>query len=265
MNDQLVFLKLGGSLITDKTRPYHVRQRRVTRLAEELRHALNRNPIRLLLGHGSGSFGHWAARPYGTRRGVHSGQQWSGFAEVAAAASKLNGIVRDALIAAAVPAISFAPSASIRCADGAIRYMDTGPLHVALQRGLVPVAFGDVAFDDVRGGTIVSTEEVFTYLAHELTPATIVLLGDTPGVLGAEGTTIEEITPADLPQIDHVLGTATGADVTGGMAAKVKAMLRLVQSLPGLVIYIASGVESGSLKQVLIDKRQVAGTRISAD
>lgn len=38
----------------------------------------------------------------------------------------------------------------------------------ALKVGLVPVVHGDVAFDEELGGTIASTETIFSFLAHEM-------------------------------------------------------------------------------------------------
>ncbi|MEA3340385.1 MAG: uridylate kinase, partial [Chloroflexota bacterium] len=90
MIQSVIFIKLGGSLITDKTRAYTVRREVVARLAEEVHRALDAAPgLRLVIGHGSGSFGHWAAKPYGTRQGVSTPEQWRGYAEVAAAAARL--------------------------------------------------------------------------------------------------------------------------------------------------------------------------------
>lgn len=40
----------------------------------------------------------------------------------------------------------------------------------ALRAGLVPVVHGDVAFDEELGGTVASTEEIFSFLARELAP-----------------------------------------------------------------------------------------------
>jgi len=37
--------------------------------------------------------------------------------------------------------------------------------------GLVPVVYGDVAFDAIRGGTIISTEEIMEYFSAELSAA----------------------------------------------------------------------------------------------
>jgi len=68
---ELVFLKLGGSLLTDKTQVEAVQEDALRRVAGEVSRACQDAPhLRLLLGHGSGSFGHVAARQHGTRAGV---------------------------------------------------------------------------------------------------------------------------------------------------------------------------------------------------
>src|SRR5512144_2558166 len=64
---ELALLKLGGSLITDKTRPYTARIEKIADLAREIAAAKRTRPdLPLLLGHGSGSFGHTAAKEYAT-------------------------------------------------------------------------------------------------------------------------------------------------------------------------------------------------------
>jgi len=262
---ELVFLKLGGSLITDKARPYTPRRDVLRRLAMEVRQALDTSPgLRLLVGHGSGSFGHQAAVPYGTREGVRSAREWRGFAEVAAAAARLNRLVTDALLEAGVPALSLQPSASALCRDGVLVWLETGPIHEALRRGLVPLVYGDVALDEVRGGTIVSTEDLFVYLAGLLRPDRILLAGAFPGVLDDRGDVIPSITPTTFPSFRPVLGGAEGADVTGGMLQKVGSMVALVDRQPGLAVHIISGLEPGLVRRALERADLPVGTRLSA-
>ena len=65
------FLKLGGSLITDKDTAHTPRIDVIDRIAGEIKKYLVEHPQdSLLLGHGSGSFGHVPAAKYGTREGV---------------------------------------------------------------------------------------------------------------------------------------------------------------------------------------------------
>ena len=165
---QLVFLKLGGSLITDKSAARTPRPEVLSRLAQEIAGARQANPaLRLLLGHGSGSFGHVPARQYGTRQGVRSPGQWRGFAEVWREANALNRLVVDALYAAGIPVVAFPPSASVTACDGRLAAWDIAPLRAALAAGLLPVVQGDAIFDTALGGTILSTEEVFIHLTSE--------------------------------------------------------------------------------------------------
>lgn len=271
-SSELVFLKLGGSLITDKTREATARPEVIRRLAEEVAEALAACPgLRLLLGHGSGSFGHMAGERYGTRCGVRDAAGWRGFAETALAAQRLNRLVADAFWQAGVPVWSLQPSASACCRDGELVALDWRPVAEALSRGLVPLVYGDVALDEVRGGTIISTEEVFAWLARRLKPDRLVLAGAVPGVMrsddGAAGRAqvIAEITPRRLAALLPLMDGVQGTDVTGGMLAKVRTMCALVEELPHLQVRLISGLEVGLLTRVLGDAGLEVGTLIRAD
>lgn len=255
----MVFLKLGGSLITDKTRPEAVRADLLARVASEI--AAGR-PKRLLLGHGSGSFGHLHGSKHATRDGVHTTEQWRGFADVSDAALRLNRLVVRALLDAGVTAVSISPSASMVVRDGRVEKIAVAPLQAALEAGLVPVVHGDVAFDQVRGGTILSTEEVFAALLPEFRPGWLLLAGETDGVYDGDGGTIPLITGDNFSEISGGLGKSRGFDVTGGMAGKVSDMLALVERFPGLCIRIFSGVEPGVLRDLLVDPSADVGTEI---
>lgn len=266
LTTEIQFVKLGGSLITDKTRPYTPRREEIARLGEEVRAALDADPgLRLLLGHGSGSFGHWAAEPYGTREGVITPTQWRGYAEVAATAARLNRIVTDSFLEAGVPVLSLQPSASARCHDGEVTHLSVGPIREALERGLVPLIYGDVALDDVRGGTIASTEDLFVYLADVLRPVRILLLGHVPGVLDREGEIIPSITPGSYPLWRDAFSDSRGVDVTGGMADKVARMVDLVRRHPETTVRILAGRRPGLLQNVLLSDDRRVGTAIVAD
>ena len=252
---KMQFLKLGGSLITNKAIARTARIDVLTRLAEEIFAAKNNNPgMRLVLGHGSGSFGHIPAKKYGTREGVNSKEEWFGFAEVWRNASALNHLVIEIMAEAGLPVIAFAPSASVTAENGRIVAWDLYPLRTALQEDLIPVVFGDVVFDRIRGGTILSTEDLFEYLAHELRPNRILLAGIEPGVWAdypACTRTLDEIMPGDLPTLGDALSGSADTDVTGGMASKVQLSLALVEGIPGLEIRIFSGEVVGELSSAI--------------
>jgi len=181
---------------------------------------------------------------------------------VACAASRLNRLVMDTLAEAGVPVWSVQPSASAECTDGVLQRMETRTLKAALEHGLVPLVHGDVALDTVRGGTIISTESIFFFLAPVLHPERVLLLGEVAGVLDLAGRVIERITPATFPAVEEALGGSHGVDVTGGMASKVRDMVALVQAFPGLTVRIMSGLDPGLVQRALITPETAAGTLI---
>jgi isopentenyl phosphate kinase len=261
---RLVFVKLGGSLITDKQVESSFSSEAAARTAGELREALAADPdLCLLIGHGSGSFGHVAAKQFGTMAGVQTPEQWRGFAHVATVAAELNHLMAKTLDTAGVPVWRMQPSASAISRDGVIETMALDPIRLALEHQLVPLVYGDVSIDRVRGGTIVSTETLFFYLARHLPVTEILLLGEVDGVYDSTGQVIAEITPTTLAVVEGVLGGSAGTDVTGGMETKVRDMVALVQAVPNLTIRIMSGVTPGLLVAALTGQSE-PGTLIHA-
>lgn len=255
MIEQILFLKLGGSLITDKHTPRQALDDVLTRLSAEIAAAFQADPgLHLVLGHGSGSFGHVAARKYRTREGVSGPAGWQGFAEVWREAAALNQIVMRHLHAAGLPALAFPPSAGLLSADGRVSAWNTGPLHRALEVGLLPVIYGDVVFDEIRGGTIFSTEDLFANLAQDFHPRRIGLAGLERGVWAdfpACTTLVDRITPANFSAIASALGGSAATDVTGGMSSKVLEMLHLVERFPETEGFIFSGAQAGFVARFL--------------
>ncbi len=254
----IVFLKLGGSLITDKSRPRTVREDLLDKACLEILAAIRQRPdMRVLLGHGSGSFGHVAAQKHGTRQGVRTRAQWRGFAEVWHAAAALNHIVVDRLHQHGLSAVAFPPSAGSTARAGVIESWDLRGIKTALTGGILPVVFGDVAIDLAWGGTILSTEDLFIHLAEALRPRRVLLAGLEKGIwrdFPQRSQLIPAITPGNLGQILPSLQGAVGADVTGGMAGKVLQMLDLVKALnePGFEVLIFSGMEPGAIEDALL-------------
>jgi isopentenyl phosphate kinase len=77
---------------------------------------------------------------------------------------------------------------------------------------------------------------------------------------------IPTITAGNLPQVESALGGSRGVDVTGGMIAKVREMLALSQSAPGLrAIHILSGLRPGLVRDALLREDVSEGTRIMAE
>lgn len=261
---RLVFIKLGGSLITDKDIASTARPEVLLSLCRQLRRALDDMPgLRILLGHGSGSFGHAAAEKANWRRGEPFHGNWTGYRAIWQAARALNHLVLESLQQAGVPALAFPPSASVIAERGTITRWDIEPLEHALAAGMVPVVYGDIVFDNIHDAAILSTENLFVHLAGRLRPQRILLAGITPGVCSDFPdcrTTIPEITPAAFPALESIIHGSGSTDVTGGMVDKVRSMLALVQNLPGLEVMILDGRPQDALYHAL--QGHGTGTRL---
>jgi len=262
--NEIRFVKLGGSLITDKTRPETPHLEVIRRLADEAREVVARSSLPFVIGHGSGSFGHVAASESGIHKGVSDPAQLPGVSLTQAQAFKLHQIVVAALRDAGVAAYSVVPSSCLMARGGQPDQVWPEPLLAALEVGLVPVVFGDVVMDRTWGASICSTESLFL----ALTPALgsrgvfvrrVVWLGATDGVLDAAGRTISEIPVSELAATTADFEGAAGTDVTGGIRLRLQAVGSLAQQ--GIASWIGDGRRPGALVEGLEDTA-VDGTRI---
>jgi isopentenyl phosphate kinase len=196
---------------------------------------------------------------------VRSPADWQGFAEVATVAARLNRIVTDAFLAAGVPIWSLQPSASAQCRAGEIVSLAVAPVEAALAAGLIPLVYGDVALDHVQGGTIISTEQIFAFLARRLHPARLILVGAVDGVFKGDplrdpsARPIPEISEENWTAVRAALGGSYATDVTGGMLDKVEEMVALAREQPGLSVHLISGQRAGALEAALSHSAEASG------
>jgi isopentenyl phosphate kinase len=262
----VVLLKLGGSLITDKTREETPRREVIARLAGEIAQAIAgaQAPFALVVAHGSGSFGHVAARRHGIGRGPLSAEQLAGACITQERAAVLHHIVVAALLAAGAPAFSLAPSSCVVAAAGQPVEIALAPLLLALERGLLPVLYGDVVLDREWGASICSTERLFRLLAPRLQSSGLkirraVWLGETDGLWDAAGRTVPRVTAATFTEALEAIGAPAGTDVTGGMRHRLETALELAgQGIPSL---LANGLAPGLLERALGGEK-VSGTEV---
>ena len=202
------------------TRPESPRTEVIERLAGEIARAARGLSGRLIVGHGSGSFGHVAARRHGLAQGIRSADQLPGVSITQERAAALHRIVTGALAAAGALPYSVAPSSCVVSAGGLPVTLADEPLRLALRAGLLPVAYGDVVTDRDWGVSICSTERFFDLLARRLqeqgeTVHRVLWLGETDGVWDADGRTIPRISAETFQHAAQAIGSPAGTDVTG--------------------------------------------------
>jgi isopentenyl phosphate kinase len=260
--NSLIFIKLGGSLITKKNQPMTPRLDTLNRVMQEIYEVSQLLPDqKIILGHGSGSFGHSVGEKYNTRNGVNDEIDWAGFYNVYSAAKKLNNIVLSIGQEKKLSIIPFPLCSSSITQNRKILNWNIKPLLNSLKHHFIPLVYGDVAFDKQLGGTILSTEEIFDFLADKLQPERILLAGIEPGIWKdyPRNTTIIKKIHANARKSARITLKGSGSiDVTGGMESKVDSMLELIQRIPTCNVQIFSGVEPGSIKNTLLG--EIIGT-----
>lgn len=263
---EVVLVKLGGSLLTDKEQPRTAHLEVIHRLAAELAAARREIPQRIVLGHGSGSFGHERAARYALAGGLRNAEQLPGIPATQAAAARLHRMVFRALEEAGANPFTIAPSSALLARSGRPSSFALEPLVAALELDLLPVVYGDVVLDAEQGVAIASTEAVLTAVAGRLLARGYPLrralwLGETEGVYDRDGATLPVISPANLRRVRRLLDEARGIDVTGGMRHRVDTAMRLARS--GITSWILDGRRPGLLERALKGE-DMGGTKVES-
>ena len=261
---ELILIKLGGSVITDKSKEYQLREDNIKRLIKEIKLALKSTKAKVIVGHGAGSFAHVPAKKYKTKEGLVNKNSVFGASVTEEAAKMLNTIVVKNFINEKVPVYSFS-GGSFLISDSKVyskSYIE--PVKKALEIGIVPVVYGDVVLDKKIGFTIFSTEKILSVLARKLSneyKVRIIYVTDVDGVYDEKGNTISKITSKNFESLKKTITGAKNIDVTGGMIHKVEEALVLIKEKK-IKIQIINGTKNDILKSAIVGKKKITGTFI---
>lgn len=256
MKRNLVLLKIGGSVITDKKIPYKAKRKTIERLAKEIKEARKKRKFSLIIGHGSGSFGHTSAKIYKTFEGCKTKKDFFGLCVVQNDAAKLNRILVDIFLKEGLRVFSVQPSAILIMKRDKLFNLYPKVIEKLLEKEIIPVVYGDAVLDLEKGCTIVSTERVLSFLAKKLGAKRIIFGTKEEGVYIKEGRSkkiISEINRNNWQEIKKHIFSSEGIDVTGGMFHKVEEAVQL--SKLGFEVEIISESAPGSLKKSLLGKK----------
>lgn len=235
----LKILKLGGSIITDKSRLATARLDQISRIAHEISGIED-----LIVVHGAGSFGHIHARNFGLPERFSR----EGLLRTHLSVSDLNRIVVEALRDAGVDALPVHPLSSLILRDGRIHLMITEVIEEMLRRNVTPVLHGDVAMDLSRGAGIVSGDQLASYLAKTFGAGMVAMGTDVDGVM-VDGKILRCITPESIQSLESHLMPAKGVDVTGGMRGKLAELVELAEI--GIDSMIFNAGTAGNVRRAL--------------
>jgi isopentenyl phosphate kinase len=230
-----VILKLGGSILTDKSADCAINRESLATIAAAVAEAGTEG---IVIIHGAGSCGHPEAKRYRLDVGAARGKT-DGIYVTHRAVSGLNDAVVTALREKGVAAAGVHPFHVAVADNGRLLSFECRHLEKMLALGMVPVIHGDVVMDLSRGACIVSGDQLVRYLAAALQIRRVGLATDVPGVLDG-GRVVPEITRHTAAAL-HI-GDSLHTDVTGGMRGKIDELLGLADAGIGSDIFHVSRV-----------------------
>ncbi len=257
--NKLILIKLGGSVITDKGKPFTARRSVINKLVKEIKIAknkLDKNTL-FLIGHGGGSFPHVPAAKYLTHRGLINKNSLRGLSLTADAAIQINRIVVEEFLKEKIDVLSFSPLSFIYSNNE----QTSNVLLIGIKRcfdiGITPIIYGDVIMDKTKGFCIFSAEKTLSILARKLRKdykiEKLIEVGDTDGVYDLKGKTIPEVNSKNFKDIKKYIRGSKSTDVTGGMIHKVEESLKLAKKTKIKTLLI-NGKRKESLLNAIINQ-----------
>ena len=244
----MILIKLGGSVITDKTQYKKFNKEQTARLCAEIAEA-DRSVIVV---HGAGSYGHVLAKRYSIQDGLRDYGQVAPAATVHRDAMELGLLVTSELISVGIPAASVAPGSCFVMEDGRLIVNDDEAVRRLAHVGIMPVTFGDVVMDRSKGFAIVSGDQLMEVMASIFKPDRVVFVSDIDGLYDSNPKTnpdAEFIPEVTQEVLDRVSSAEDVADVTGGVRGKMGSMLRMCS--PDRDCVLVNGTVPGRLLALL--------------
>ena len=254
----MILIKLGGSVITDKTGYKRFRKDVVSRLCREIKDSGKD----VMIVHGAGSFGHVLAKEFELQKGYMRSNQIYALSKVSRDVRELNNLVLSELIDAGIPAVSIPTGSCFIMEDNELIMNDVEIIRRYAGLGVVPVMFGDVVIDRKKKFGICSGDEVMRCLANIFSPEAVIFVSDIDGLYDRDPKVSKDaklIADVNAGVLDSIPAETTVADVTGGVHAKIGTMLGMCSG--GRDCILVNGTAEGRLYSLLTGK-EVICTRV---
>lgn len=254
---RMLVLKLGGSLLTDKTQPYSLRTNVLRAASAEIKACMDQGLVqKLAIVHGVGSYGHPPVIQYKLHKGFIDPGQLLPLSRTQSKVNELRAAITSSLQDEGIPVNLFHTSSIASAKKGRIISMDLDAVKGFLDIGMVPVLGGDMVHDAGMGFSVGSGDQVAAILAKELEATDLVFATDVAGVYDIDPKTspnaqlIRELSLSHLDGRSPAVGAK--ADASGAMRGKLSALMGLDHELQrGLKMSIISMMMPGRLKGLL--------------
>ncbi len=222
---EIIVIKLGGSLLTDKNTPFSLREEILENSVNEIIHS---KKIIVLI-HGGGSFGHPLAKKYQISQGFNDSidDQLIGLSKTHEAMNQLNSKIINKFIEKSYPAISIQPSSVFIQDFGHIFIKNIEPIEQLIKLGIIPVLYGDILLSRDSSFTILSGDQIILKLCEKIQHfkiSKVIFAIEEDGIFIEEnGNNIlaSKLSSNDLDKL-KLARFDQKIDVTGGMKGKIE-------------------------------------------
>ncbi|MHA1249562.1 MAG: isopentenyl phosphate kinase [Candidatus Helarchaeota archaeon] len=256
MNKKIKILKLGGSLLTDKNKPFSLRKDVINNVIEQI----IKSKEKLILIHGGGSFGHPLAKQYNIIEGPNSEikDQILGLVKTHNAMVEFNNYIIKQFIDRNIPVISLQPSSLFFKIGNEIIFNSINLLETILNLNIMPILYGDIIFSSKKSFSIISGDEIIVELCkhiknYRITKVIFAIETDGIYIQNDKGikSLLKNINFTDLNNI-KLANLDKKIDVTGGIKFKLN-KIRQIVSLK-IPVQIINGLKPEYVYNALKDK-----------
>ena len=254
-SNEIILLKLGGSLLTDKNKPFSIREDVVRSACLQIIDANKK----IILIHGGGSFGHPLAKKYSISTGINTAipNQILGLAETHQSMNKFNSYIINLLLEQKCPALSIQASSVFIKDSQNISFYSIDIIETALDLNILPILYGDIILDKQGSFSIISGDKIILELCKNLKKYRVLKVIFT---MEADGLYIKDknndensifVTEcySDELGILELANMGQKIDVTGGIRGKINSIKEICKySIP---VQLINGLEIGNILKAL--------------
>jgi len=258
-NKNIIILKLGGGLLTDKNKPFSIREEVVE---SAIRQVIKANE-KLILIHGGGSFGHPLAKKYSISQGLDNSipNQILGVAQTHHSMNRFNTYLINQFLEQEYPVLSIQAS-SIFIKDSEVtstKSLDV--IETALDLNLMPILYGDIILDKQGSFSIISGDQIILALCQNLKDyniSKVVFAMESEGLYIVDKKNSENcklVTECYSNELDSLNLADLGQkiDVTGGIKSKLDFIRTICKSK--IPVQLINGLTEGNIYKSLRNQK----------
>jgi len=258
-SEDILVLKLGGSLLTDKSTPYKLKEEVIEAVATEIKECIDLDLIKsLVIVHGVGSFGHPPVLKYNLHKGFKDKDQLISMSKTQQIVNKFRKTIATNLLNKGIP-INLMHASSMLVGNKMVIIDHTfESLKGFLSLGMVPLIGGDMMYDNSMGFSVCGGDQIAVVLSRVLHAKQLLFATDVTGVydqdprLGKNAHLLKELNINDLDQLLKKLDELNKVDASGRMRGKLFSLIPIKDQIKeGLEVAIFSMNEKGTLKKYL--------------